>query len=137
MFNSVRMLEPKKILFFDSDCLFCNRWVKRIHESSKSSDLFFSGLKGQEAEHHLSDEERASLSGIILVVNGRKFHKGLALRQLFYEVKAPLSILLILTFVCPLFLLNGIYNFIARNRHRISGKTTCDFDPTLQSKILP
>jgi predicted DCC family thiol-disulfide oxidoreductase YuxK len=93
-------------------------------------------LKGKEAESVLSVQERESLSGIILVVNGRKFHKGLALRQLFYEVKAPLSILLILTFVCPLFLLNGIYNFIARNRHRISGKTTCDFDPTLQSKIL-
>jgi predicted DCC family thiol-disulfide oxidoreductase YuxK len=131
------MLGSKKILFFDSDCLFCNRWIQRIHMYSSSSDLFFSGLKGNEAEHHLSDKERSSLSGIILVVNGRKYHKGLALRQLFYEVKAPLSILLILTFVCPLFLLNGIYNFIARNRHRISGKNACEFDPTLQSKILP
>ena len=131
------MLNPKKILFFDSDCLFCNRWVQRIHKYALHSDLFFSGLKGKEAELHLSDEERASLSGIILVVNGKKYHKGLALRRLFHEVKVPLSILLILTFVCPLFLLNGIYNFIARNRHRISGKNVCEFDPTLQSKILP
>ena len=137
MFNSLTMLGLKKILFFDSDCLFCNRWVLRIHRNSRHSDLFFSGLKGKEAESVLSDQERASLSGIILVVDGRKFHKGLALRQLFYEVKAPLSLLFILTFVCPLFLLNGIYNFIARNRHRISGKTACEFDPTLQSKILP
>jgi len=131
------MLGTKKILFFDSDCLFCNRWVQRIHNLALHSDLYFSGLKGKEAEHHLSEEERASLSGIILVVNGKKFHKGLALRQLFYEVRAPLSPLLILTFVCPLFLLNGIYNFIARNRHRINSKTACEFDPTLQSKILP
>jgi predicted DCC family thiol-disulfide oxidoreductase YuxK len=131
------MLSTKKILFFDHDCLFCNRWVQRIHRHSRHSDLFFSGLKGKEAESLLSAQERESLSGIILVVNGMKFHKGLALRQLFYEVKAPLSILLILTFVCPLFLLNGIYNFIARNRHRISGKNTCEFDTTLQSKILP
>jgi len=131
------MLNPKKILFFDSDCLFCNRWVQRIHRHALHSDLYFSGLKGKEAESALSAQERESLSGIILVVNGRKFHKGLALRQLFYEVKAPLSILLILTFVCPLFLLNGIYNFIARNRHRINGKSACEFDPTLQSKILP
>ena len=131
------MLSPKKILFFDSDCLFCNRWVQRIHSRALHSDLYFSGLKGNEAEHHLSNEERASLSGIILVVNGRKYHKGEALRKLFFEVNAPLSILLMLTFVCPLFLLNGIYNFIARNRHRISGKTACEFDPTLQSKILP
>lgn len=92
---------------------------------------------GKEAEQHLSDEERASLSGIILVVNGKKYYKGLALRRLFYEVKAPLSLLLILTFICPLFLLNAIYNFIARNRHRINGKNACEFDPTLQSKILP
>ena len=131
------MLSPKKILFFDSDCLFCNRWVQRIHSHGLHSDLYFSGLKGKEAEHHLSDEERASLSGIILVVNGKKYHKGLALRYLFHEVKAPLSFLLILTFFCPLFLLNGIYNFIARNRHRINGKNACEFDPTLQSKILP
>jgi predicted DCC family thiol-disulfide oxidoreductase YuxK len=131
------MLSPKKILFFDSDCLFCNRWVQRIHSHALHSDLYFSGLKGKEAEHRLSDEERASLSGIILVVNGKKYHKGLALRCLFHEVKAPLSLLLMLTFVCPLFLLNGIYNFIARNRHRINGKTACEFDPTLQSKILP
>jgi predicted DCC family thiol-disulfide oxidoreductase YuxK len=131
------MLGPKKILFFDSDCLFCNGWVQRIHRHSKHADLFFSGLKGKEAESTLSVQERESLSGIFLVVNGRKFHKGLALRQLFYEVKAPLSILLILTFVCPLFLLNGIYNFIARNRHRLSGKSACEFEPTLQSKILP
>jgi predicted DCC family thiol-disulfide oxidoreductase YuxK len=131
------MLGPKKILFFDSDCLFCNRWVQRIHRHSKHADLFFSGLKGKEAESLLSVHERESLSGIILVVNGRKFHKGLALRQLFYEVKAPLSILLILTFVCPLFLLNGIYNFVARNRHRLNGNSVCEFEPTLQSKILP
>ena len=130
------MLNPKKILFFDSDCLFCNRWVQRIHSHALHSDLYFSGLKGKEAEHHLSDEERASLSGIILVVNGKKYHKGLALRYLFHEVKAPLSLLLMLTFVCPLFLLNTIYNFIARNRHRINGKNACEFDPTLQSKIL-
>jgi predicted DCC family thiol-disulfide oxidoreductase YuxK len=94
-------------------------------------------LKGKEAETALSVLDRESLSGIILVVNGRKFHKGLALRQLFYEVKAPLSILLILTFICPLFLLNEIYNFSARNRHRLSGKSACEFEPTLQSKILP
>lgn len=131
------MLSPKKILFFDSDCLFCNRWVQRIHSHALHSDLYFSGLKGKETEHHLSEEERASLSGIILVVNGKKYHKGLALRCLFHEVKAPLSLLLMLTFVCPLFLLNGIYNFIARNRHRINGKNACEFDPTLQSKILP
>ena len=131
------MLGPKKILFFDSDCLFCNRWVQRIHSHALHSDLFFSGLKGNAAENHLSAEERASLSGIILVVNGKKYHKGLALRQLFYEVKAPLSILLILTYVCPLFFLNGIYNFIAKNRHRLSQKNACEFDPTLQSKILP
>lgn len=131
------MLGPKKILFFDSDCLFCNRWVQRIHSHALHSDLFFSGLKGNAAENHLSAEERASLSGIILVVNGKKYHKGLALRQLFYEVKAPLSILLILTFVCPLFLLNGIYNFIARNRHHLNGKSSCEFEPKLQSKILP
>jgi len=131
------MLSTKKILFFDSDCLFCNRWVQRIHRHSRHSDLFFSGLKGNAAEKYLSEEERASLSGIILVVNGRKYHKGQALRKLFFEVNAPLSILLILTFVCPVFLLNGIYNFIARNRHRISGKNVCEFDPTLQSKILP
>jgi predicted DCC family thiol-disulfide oxidoreductase YuxK len=130
------MLGPKKILFFDSDCLFCNRWVQRIHSHALHSDLFFSGLKGKEAEYNLSEEERASLSGIILVVNGKKYHKGQALRKLFFEVKAPLSILLMLTFVCPLFLLNGIYNFIARNRHRINGKNACEFDPTLQSKIL-
>lgn len=131
------MLSTKKILFFDSDCLFCNRWVQRIHSHALHSDLFFSGLNGKEAEYHLSEEERASLSGIILVVNGKKYHKGQALRKLFFEVKAPLSILLMLTFVCPLFLLNGIYNFIARNRHRISGKNACEFDPILQSKILP
>lgn len=131
------MLNPQKILFFDSDCLFCNRWVQRIHRRTHHSYLYFSGLKGKEAKHHLSEEERASLSGIILVVNGKKYHKGLALRRLFHEVEAPLSVLLILTFVCPLFLLNAIYNFIARNRHRINGKTACEFDPTLQSKILP
>jgi predicted DCC family thiol-disulfide oxidoreductase YuxK len=131
------MLSPKKIFFFDSDCLFCNRWVQRIHKHALHSDLFFSGLKGNEAELHLSEQERASLSGIILAVNGRKYHKGLALRQLFFEVKAPLSLLLMLTFVCPLFLLNAIYNFIARNRHRINEKNACEFDPTLQSKILP
>lgn len=130
------MLSPKKIFFFDSDCLFCNRWVQRIHKHALHSDLFFSGLKGNEAELHLSEQERASLSGIILAVNGRKYHKGLALRQLFFEVKAPLSLLLMLTFVCPLFLLNAIYNFIARNRHRINEKNACEFDPTLQSKIL-
>jgi predicted DCC family thiol-disulfide oxidoreductase YuxK len=111
--------------------------VQRIHKHALHSDLFFSGLKGNEAELHLSEQERASLSGIILAVNGKKYHKGLALRQLFFEVKAPLSLLLMLTFVCPLFLLNAIYNFIARNRHRINGKSACEFDPTLQSKILP
>ncbi|MEY3849923.1 MAG: hypothetical protein RJA38_364 [Bacteroidota bacterium] len=130
------MLDPKKILFFDSDCLFCSRWVQRIHRHSKHSDLFFSGLKGKTAESFLSAEERASLSGIILVVDGNKFHKGLALRRLFFEVKPPLSFLLVLTFICPLLLLNGIYNFIAKIRHRIGRRTTCEFEPTLQSKIL-
>ncbi len=131
------MLNSKKILFFDSDCLFCNRWVQRIHCHALHSDLYFSGLKGKEAEHHLCHEERTSLAGIILVVNGKKYHKGLALRRLFREVNAPLSLLLMLTFICPLFLVNAIYNFIARNRHRINGNNTCEFDPTLQSKILP
>lgn len=130
------MLSTQKILFFDSDCLFCNRWVQRIHEHALHSDLYFSGLKGNAAKELLSGLERESLSGIILVVNGRKYHKGLALRQLFYEVKAPLSILLFFTLLCPLFLLNAVYDFIAKKRHHLASKSACVFDTTLQSKIL-
>jgi predicted DCC family thiol-disulfide oxidoreductase YuxK len=136
LFNSQLMLPPEKILFYDSDCLFCSSWVQRIHKSSKFSNLFFSGLKGEKAKNRLSSSERESMSGIIFIVNGKKYHKGLALRRLFYEVKAPLSLLLLLTFLCPLFLLNKIYDFIAKNRHRLNGKTACEFEPTLQKKIL-
>lgn len=130
------MLPPEKILFYDSDCLFCSSWVQRIHKWARHSDLFFSGLKGAEAKKHLSHLETESLSGIIFIVDGKKYHKGLALRKLFFEVKAPLSLLLLLTRICPLFFLNEIYDFIAKNRHRLNRKTTCEFEPTLQKKIL-
>ena len=127
---------PQKIIFFDSDCLFCNRWVTIIHRNQKKDDLYFTGLQSSTAKQVLTSDERESLSSMIYLNGENKHLRGSALRALSSELKYPLRFLFLLSWIAPLPLVNLVYQFIASNRYRFTDKPNCSFSADLKEKIL-
>ena len=127
---------PKKIIFFDSDCLFCNRWVTIIHRNQKKDDLYFAGLKSLTAKQVLTSDERESLSSVVYVDGKTKHHQGTALRALTSELKYPIRFLFLLSWMAPIPLVNFLYRMIALNRYRFINKSNCSFSADLKEKIL-
>jgi predicted DCC family thiol-disulfide oxidoreductase YuxK len=112
------------IILFDGICNLCNGTVQFILPRDKAERFGFASLqspKGQEIlnTHHLLD---TNLDSIVLVENGKIYtHSSAALRiftQLGWAWKWAY-----LGYLCPRFLRDAIYRWVAKNRYRWFGKS--------------
>ncbi|MFM7769848.1 MAG: DCC1-like thiol-disulfide oxidoreductase family protein [Bacteroidota bacterium] len=131
-------ITEKSILFFDSECPLCNKsavWVLKATEGR----LFVSSLTGNSAAQvlHFNTENMDSQS-FILFHSQKIYIKGQALRALFPICKwnSIIKYVLLLTKITPLFIVNFVYNLIARNRKNICSNS-CKIGSNHAHLMLP
>jgi predicted DCC family thiol-disulfide oxidoreductase YuxK len=119
------MKKDLSIVIYDGECNLCDSSVNFILKHEKEKELFFTHLKastGQKikAEFNLADD----FDGVLLFEKGRLYIKSEAALRISLYLKKPYSFFAYFFWV-PLFIRDGIYNFIAKKRYAWFGKDDC------------
>lgn len=128
-------MDPKQlntILFFDSDCLFCNFWVQFILKKDKKKQIYFAPLQltqdfpADYAEKYLFPivgEKYKKLNTLYLYREGKVYEKSQAVLKICELLGGYFHLLLIFRLI-PTFVSDFFYDLIAKNRHKII-KNSC------------
>jgi predicted DCC family thiol-disulfide oxidoreductase YuxK len=112
------------VLFFDGDCAFCSasvRWVLRL---DKRGRVFFAPLKGELAKKLGIADHAAETGGTMVLLresDGVQFTRSDALLELSRVLGWPWRLARVAAMI-PKQWRDGVYQFIADHRRRLSGK---------------
>jgi predicted DCC family thiol-disulfide oxidoreductase YuxK len=125
------------IVFFDGVCNFCQGSVRYLIKHDKGKKLQFTALQGQYAKNILSPKELQSLESILLHDGKTVYKKSDTVLQL-CAVLGGWHKLLLVGYILPQFIRNGLYSLVAKNRYRWFGKQDYCMIPTkdIQDRFL-
>lgn len=131
------MKDYKKILVFDNDCLLCNSAVKFIFANAKKSEFYFTHFNSNYFQNVLYKKYNfKNVDSIILINNGNVLYKSEAVFTIAQTLRFPLKFFSYFRYF-PKFITDAVYDFIAKNRYSIFGKTnSCTFNPELSKRLL-
>ena len=106
-------------VLYDGDCQFCSNLSNKISSLIEDSDIFFFPFNSFEGSELISKYEIKNIDSVIYIDNQEKiFLKATALLIICRFMKFPYNLLYIFN-ILPNYFLNLVYNFIAKNRHKI------------------
>jgi len=113
------MDEP--IVFYDGDCGLCNRSVAFILKHEKEQVIRFAAIQSNFTSElfNKNNWEMPDLSTVYFFENGKLNKKSTAALKIARYLKAPRS-WMVLFFIVPRPIRDGVYNFIAKRRKQIS-----------------
>ncbi|NNF21201.1 MAG: DUF393 domain-containing protein [Saprospiraceae bacterium] len=111
------------IVFFDGVCSLCQAWVRFLIKRDKSKKFYFSSLQSEFAQSMIPDSGlSSSIDSIIYYSNGKFSIKSSAALKILRDLGGLWTIPAVL-FLIPVFIRDGIYDIIARNRYKWFGKS--------------
>ncbi|MEM7672524.1 MAG: DCC1-like thiol-disulfide oxidoreductase family protein [Verrucomicrobiota bacterium] len=124
------------VLWFDAECLICNRSIQFILKYEKDSRLKFGALQSDPGQtlHQTLFKNGPLESMIYLSSDGELSHSSDALIAVSSHLKAPWSYLRWLRWI-PRKVRNLLYRQIARNRHRWNRKSASCTIPTPEMRV--
>ena len=108
-----------KIIFIDSDCSLCNRFVDLVFKFDKKEDFKFFLLNNDEGE----------LKTIVYLEENQYFTRYNAISKVLKSTNTSFMIFFWFADFLPKFLTNLIYDFVANNRNRVFGRGYCTLIP--------
>ena len=114
----------RPILFFDGECVLCNRTVQWLLRHERHGELQFAALNSQTAQEHLGGTrfEAHADSILLLEPSGQLYAASDAAFRTLPHLKGGWQALNLLM-VFPRFLREPVYRLVARNRRRWFGST--------------
>jgi len=113
------------VLFFDGECGFCSKSVRRVNRLDREGAVDFAPLQGKLSKE-LGLEEFADKKGGTMVLlresDGERFFKSDACILLGKTLGQPWSALAGCYAIFPKSLRDSLYDFVARNRYLIAGR---------------
>lgn len=112
------------VLFFDGDCGFCARSVRRVARWDKRGRVFFAPLQGELARKNGVSGHAAAVGGTMVLLresDGAVFTRGNAVLELTNALGGPWKLLRIGKLL-PKSLRDALYDLVADNRHRLPGQ---------------
>jgi predicted DCC family thiol-disulfide oxidoreductase YuxK len=129
------------LIFFDGECVFCNRMVRFLLQKDRAGHFLFAPLQGVTAKEFFTTPP--SLDTLILVehfktAKQKQLRFGKAALRICWYLPGGWKLLGLLSFL-PSFLADPIYRLIARNRHFFGGKVESVESGVLSSsgRLLP
>ena len=114
------------LVLFDGDCGFCNRWVRFLAERDQRGQVYFAPLLGETARRVLGERQpkRVGARGTVILVlepataRQRELERSDAVLGLLREIGGIWGCVAVMGRVVPRGLRDGLYNWVAANRHR-------------------
>ncbi|MFC5989656.1 thiol-disulfide oxidoreductase DCC family protein [Limoniibacter endophyticus] len=124
------------VLIFDAECVLCSSWIHFILRHERDASISFVSALSKtgldQAEKRGLD--RSDLQNTFLLIkNGQALMRSDAVLALVSHLKFPWSFLGSLRLV-PLFIRDGIYERIARNRYRWFDRKQACFVPPAHAR---
>lgn len=114
------------VIFFDGFCVLCSGTVALLIKIDKKRIFQYSSLQGSYAQEVLNLNNINSGASVIFRSDGISFEKADAVIHILKKLGSIYKVLGFLLNLLPLFMLDWLYNLIAKNRYRLFGKKdTC------------
>ena len=125
------------VVFFDGVCNLCQGSVRYLIKHDKKNVLKFASLQGSYAKSFLPSTELESLDSILLYDGENLYKKSSAVLKL-SKLLGGWHRLLVLGHLLPIFIRNGLYDLVAKNRYQWFGKQNQCMQPSadLKSRFL-
>lgn len=116
--------EGKALIFFDDECVLCNRFAQWIIRNDPAGYFQFLELKAPLASEILSAYaiDTSQNNSVVLIDKGQVFTESNAALQIVRYLKAPQKYLYYLK-IFPRFVRDFVYQLIAGKRYQWFGKT--------------
>ena len=110
-------------VFFDGVCNLCNRSVNFLISKDKKEVLKFASLQSEYAQNVVPKAllDRENLDTIIVYYDGKFYMRSKAVLKLCKVLGGGFYVVLI-GYLIPRFIRDGLYRFIATNRYRWFGR---------------
>ncbi len=132
-------MEQHRIILFDGECNLCNRSVQLIMRNDHKNKFRFASLQSEPGVEQMKKFQLPleHLSTFVLIEHEHCYTRSTAALRIAKQLDGLWPVLYILI-VVPKFLRDMVYDFIAKHRYRLFGKsTTCMVpSPELKSKFL-
>ena len=112
------MIENKKIIFYDGLCSICNRFIRILIKLDKKEKILFASLQGKNGKliQKKFSKELYEVDSVIFYNKG-VFTKSSAVINILSELGGIYKLACIFNII-PSFILNFLYDYIARNRFK-------------------
>ncbi len=122
------LTSDKSIIFFDSNCLLCSRFIKLILKNDRGA-LYYSSFESGLADELLPTDLKNQRSTVVFWSKGRLHLKSKAIFAIIKHLRFPWPLLTVFS-ILPTSLNDFVYNFIAKNRFSWFGRSDNCFLPT-------
>jgi len=126
----------RPIVFFDGVCNLCNAVVQFIIKHDNRKKILFAPLQsalGKEVIDHVNKVDIAAAESIVLKYKNKYFIRSGAALHIAGIMGGAWKLLLV-GFIFPHFIRDGIYDWVARNRYKWFGKRETCMLPTEEFK---
>lgn len=128
------------IVLFDGVCNFCNASINFIIDRDSLNKFRFAALQSETGRQLLQQhgvQDTGSLDSVVLIKNNRVYKKSAAALEIVKDLNGLWPLLYIFKLL-PSFILNILYDVIAKNRYRLFGRADACRIPTpqLEQKFL-
>lgn len=110
------------IVFFDGVCHLCNGFVDFAISRDRQRNLRFAPLQGSTARQMLSESQRLDLRTVVVLRGERIFIESAAVIEVLSAMGGPWRVFATVARLCPRFLRDPLYRFVARHRLKWFGE---------------
>lgn len=114
------------IIFFDGECILCNRFIQFVLQNDVFNTITFVSLQSDFAESFLTERQVIrDFTTIYFFDNGKIFDKSSAVLRIMLKLGFPYNLMYGLI-ILPKFIRDTAYKFISQKRHSFfSNATVC------------
>ena len=123
------------VILFDGVCNLCNRSVQYVIRHDKEGLFRFASLQSDAGQQLLQKYQlpQTSFNSFVLIEEGKAYTRSTAALRVARKLRG-LTKLLYGFIIVPLFIRDGVYNLISRNRYKWFGKKETCMVPTPELK---
>ena len=124
------------VIFFDDVCVLCSRTVALLIKLDKGKTLRYSSLQGEYAQKALNFRHIGVGASVIFHSGGVSYERAEAVLYILTNLGGVYKLFGKVLNLLPLYILDGLYNLIARNRYHFFGKNDSCLVPKEEDKRL-
>lgn len=112
---------PDRVVVFDTSCLLCSRFINILLRGDKKT-LYYTGFESIFSANNIPQDLLLEPETVVFIENDKVLVKSKAVMSILKYTRAPYRWLRIAK-IFPVFILDKIYDWVAKNRYGWFGRS--------------